>query len=77
MRKATMIAPAEYHLAIMATLAEVVAISRAELLVETAGLFGFDRTGPDLKHEISCQTAELIRKAHIIEDGDMLRIRRD
>jgi hypothetical protein len=70
-----MIAPAEYQFAIMATLTEAVAISRDELVVETAGLFGFDRTGPDLRREIDCQTTELIRKAQIIEDEDKLRTR--
>jgi hypothetical protein len=53
LRRANMIAPSEYHLAILTVIEEAVAIPREELGVETARLFGFDRTGPDLKEEIN------------------------
>jgi hypothetical protein len=44
-----MIPPAEYRLAISIITSEAVAISRGDLVVETARFFGFDRTGSDLK----------------------------
>jgi very-short-patch-repair endonuclease len=49
LRRASMIAPAEYHLAMLSIVEEAVAISPDDLGVETARRFGFDRTGPDLK----------------------------
>ena len=55
LRRATMIAPAEYQLALSTIIADAVAISREELVVEAARLFGFDRTGPDLKEAIDRQ----------------------
>jgi hypothetical protein len=42
---ANCLAPAEYQVAISTIISEAVAISRADLVVETARLFGFDRTG--------------------------------
>jgi hypothetical protein len=69
-----MIAPTEYQLAIMATIGEAVAISRADLIVHAAGMFGFDRTGPDLKQEIDRQTSLLIQKAHVCEERGVLRL---
>jgi hypothetical protein len=68
-----MIAPAEYKFAIIQIVNEAIAISREELVVETAELFGFDRTGADLKNEIDRQTAELIEEAKIVGDGDVVR----
>jgi hypothetical protein len=49
LRRASMISPVEYQLAVMAIITEAVTISDEDLVVETARLFGFDRTGPDLK----------------------------
>lgn len=71
-----MIAPSEYQLAIMAALDEAVALSRDDLIVETARMFGFDRTGTELKQEIDRQIQELIRTASISDDGKSLRGRR-
>jgi len=68
-----MIAPSEYQLAIVNTVDEVVAISRDDLSVEIAGLFGFNRTGADLKQEIERQTAALIKSGKIVLDGNVLR----
>jgi hypothetical protein len=68
-----MIAPNEYRLAIMTIIAEAVAISREDLIVESARAFGFDRTGPDLKEEIDRQTAALVKHGQLANDGSVLR----
>jgi Protein of unknown function (DUF3320) len=73
LRRANMIAPSEYHLAILTIVEEAVAIPREELGVETARLFGFDRTGPDLKEEINRQISGLIHLGKIAIDGSMVR----
>src|SRR5262249_22224227 len=77
LRKAAMIAPAEYRLAIRTAIDEAVALSRDELIVETARLFRFDRTGSDLKQEIERQVNALIRASAIVDDGDRLRTNRN
>jgi hypothetical protein len=69
-----MIAPAEYQLALSTIIADVVAISREELVVEAARLFGFDRTGPDLKEAIDRQVAALVKTRRIYIDGNVLRL---
>jgi very-short-patch-repair endonuclease len=74
LRRATMIAPAEYQLALSTIIADVVAISREELVVEAARLFGFDRTGPDLKEAIDRQVAALVKTRRIYIDGNVLRL---
>ena len=61
LRRATMISPAEYQLALLTIIAEAVAISGDDLVVETARLFGFDRTGPDLKEAIDRQVERLVK----------------
>jgi hypothetical protein len=60
-----MIAPTEYQLAILTIVSEAVAISRDDLVVEAARLFGFDRTGPDLKEAIDRQSAILVKTGTI------------
>jgi len=69
-----MIAPAEYQLAILTIIAEAVAIERDDLVVETARLFGFDRTGPDLKEAIDKQTATLVKMRRLELAGNVLRL---
>jgi len=69
-----MIAPAEYELAILTIIAEAVAIERDDLVVETARLFGFDRTGPDLKEAIDKQTATLVKMRRLELAGNVLRL---
>ena len=69
-----MIAPAEYQLALSTIIADAVAISREELVVEAARLFGFDRTGPDLKEAIDRQVATLVKTRRIYIDGNVLRL---
>jgi hypothetical protein len=68
-----MIAPSEYHLAVLTIIEEAIAIPREELGVETARLFGFDRAGPDLKEEINQQVTALIKMGKIVVDGSMVR----
>jgi very-short-patch-repair endonuclease len=73
LRRASLIAPGEYHLAMLRIIEEAVAISRDDLGVETARRFGFDRTGPDLKEEINRQISVLVKVGKIAIDGSMVR----
>jgi very-short-patch-repair endonuclease len=73
LRRAAMIAPAEYQLAISLVVAEVVAISRQDLVSETARRFGFDRTGPDLKEAIERQVGELVAAGEVTAEEDLIR----
>jgi len=68
------IAPAEYQLALLTIIAEAVAISGDDLVVETARLFGFDRTGPDLKEAIDRQVERLVREGRLHRDQDGLQL---
>jgi hypothetical protein len=68
-----MIAPAEYQLALLTIVADVVEISSDDLVIETARLFGFDRTGPDLKDAIDRQAAALVTAARLQLDGNVFR----
>jgi very-short-patch-repair endonuclease len=72
LKRAAMIAPAEYQVAISTIISEAVAISREDLVVETTRLFGFDRTGPDLKEAIDQQCETLIKMGRLHLDGDVL-----
>jgi very-short-patch-repair endonuclease len=74
LRRAAMIAPVEYQLAILTIIAEAVAIARDDLMVETARLFGFDRTGPDLKEAIDKQTETLVKMGRLELAGNVLRL---
>jgi very-short-patch-repair endonuclease len=74
LRRATVIAPAEYQLALLSIIAEAVAISGDDLVVETARLFGFDRTGPDLKEAIDRQVERLVREGRLHRDEDDLQL---
>ena len=68
-----MIAPEEYRLALTTILGEAVAISQDDIVVETARLFGFDRTGPDLKEAIDRQIERLVKEGQLHLDGSGLR----
>src|SRR3974390_135465 len=70
LRRAEMISPSEYQLAITKIIADAVAISREDLIIETARLFGFDRTGPDLREAIGRQSAILVDLGQFHLDGD-------
>jgi hypothetical protein len=72
LRRASMIAPVEYQLAVMAIITEAVTISCEDLVVETARLFGFDRTGPDLKEAIDRQVRRLVKEGRLhLDDGNL------
>lgn len=71
LRRATMIAPAEYRMALSTIIAETVTISSDDLLVETARRFGFDRTGPDLKEAIERQAATLVKLGQLHFDKNV------
>jgi hypothetical protein len=73
LRKATMIAPTEYQLAIHSVVKEAVALTRDELVVQAARLFGFDRTGADLRDAIEQEVAALIKMKAIAFDGEKIR----
>jgi very-short-patch-repair endonuclease len=73
LRRATMIAPAEYQLALSTIVADVVEISSNDLVIETARLFGFDRTGPDLKEAIDRQTRKLVNEGRLHLHENVLR----
>jgi DNA-binding TFAR19-related protein (PDSD5 family) len=75
LRRAAMIAPAEYQLAISLVVADVVAILRQDLVSETARRFGFDRTGPDLKEAIERQLAKLVAAGQLAAEDDLIRSR--
>jgi very-short-patch-repair endonuclease len=73
LRRAAMISPAEYQLAITRIISDAAAISREDLIIETARLFGFDRTGPDLREAIDRQSEILVDLGRFHLDGDVLR----
>ena len=68
-----MIAPEEYQLALTTIISETVTISEDDLVVETARLFGFDRTGPDLKEAIDRQAERLVKEGRLHLDENGLR----
>ncbi len=67
------IAPTEYQMALSIIISDAVTISREDLVVETARLFGFDRTGPDLKEAIDRQAAKLVNAGRLRREGNVLR----
>jgi len=73
LRRASMIAPSEYQLAITSVVDQAVSISAPELAIETARRFGFDRTGQDLKQEIDRQVKALMKMGKIVVDGAVIR----
>ena len=74
LRRATMISPEEYHLALTVIIADAVAITRDDLVVETARLFGFDRTGADLKEAIDRQVQRLAKEGRLNLDENGFRL---
>jgi hypothetical protein len=73
LKRAGMIAPEEYHLAMLSIIQEAVAISPEDLGIETARRFGFDRTGPDLREVIHLQMCALVKQGKITVDGSKVR----
>jgi hypothetical protein len=73
LKRASMIAPEEYHVAMLSIIQEAVAISPEDLGIETARRFGFDRTGPDLRQVIGLQMCALVKQGKITVDGSKVR----
>lgn len=60
LRRSDRIAPHEYRLAILQVVEAAVGIDRKDLIIETARLLGFDRTGTDLQAAIDKQIEVLL-----------------
>jgi hypothetical protein len=69
-----MIAPMEHQLAMLSVISAAVTISHEDLIVETVRLFGFDRTGADLREAIDRQLAALIAERRVLRDEDGLSL---
>jgi hypothetical protein len=74
LRRAKVIAPAEYQMAILTIIGQAVGISGDDLVVETARIFGFDRTGRDLKEAIDRQVERLVKEGQLDFDQSGLRL---
>ncbi len=72
-RRAALIAPTEYAATVRFALAESLALSREELIVEVARLLGFGRTGSDIEAAISEALASLLPSA--LEEDHLGRFR--
>jgi hypothetical protein len=65
LRRSDRIAPREYRLAILQVVEGAAGIDREDLIVETARLLGFDRTGNDLHDAIEEQITVLLKNDRI------------
>ena len=74
LRRADRIAPHEYRLAILRVVETAVGIDRKDLIVETARLIGFDRTGTDLQAAIDQQIAVLLDARRLISNGGHIQL---
>jgi very-short-patch-repair endonuclease len=74
LRRADRIAPHEYRLAALRVIETAVGIDREELIVETARLLGFDRTGNDLYAGIDEQITTLLKGNQIHSESGHIRI---
>jgi very-short-patch-repair endonuclease len=76
LRQADRIASQEYRLGIQTALDDAISLPRGELIVLTAKLLGFDRTGSDLKVAIGKAIRDLECSGAIVEiDGRLRRAR--
>ena len=73
LRRCDRIAPHEYRLAVLQVVKAAVGIDRKDLIVETARLLGFDRTGTDLQAAIDEQISVLIKSNRICADNGHIR----
>jgi very-short-patch-repair endonuclease len=74
LRRADRIAPREYRLAVLQVVETAVGIDREDLIVETARLLGFDRTGSDLHAAIEKQIVTLLNGNHILSENGHIRL---
>lgn len=72
LRKASMISPLEYRLALKTSLKAAVGMSRDELVVQASRQFGFDRAGPDFKTAIEPLVDALIKEQVFVIDAEKL-----
>jgi hypothetical protein len=77
LRRADRIAPHEYRLAILKVVEAAVGIDRKDLIVETARMIGFDRTGTDLQATIDRQITVLLERRRLISDDGHIRLASD
>jgi hypothetical protein len=77
LRRADRIAPHEYRLAALRVIETAVGIDREDLIVETARLLGFDRTGNDLHAAIDKQITALLKSSRIHSESGHIRLALD
>ena len=77
LRRADRIAPHEYRLAILKVVETAAGIERKDLIVETARLIGFDRTGTDLQVAIDRQMTVLLEARRLTSDNGHIRFASD
>jgi hypothetical protein len=77
LRRADRIAPLEYRLAALRAVEMAVGIDREGLIVETARLLGFDRTGADLRTAIDEQISALLKSGRIRSECGHIRLALD
>ena len=74
LRKASMIPPEEYYLAIFDALRSAVSLEIDELCVQTSRLLGFDRTGSELDAEVRRRIKELLGQRTVSEVDGRIRL---
>ena len=74
LRRADRIAPHEYRMAILRVVEAAVGIDRKDLIVETARLIGFDRTGVDLQAAIEWQITVLLNNDRLHSENGHIRL---
>ena len=77
LRQADRIAPLEYQLAALRAVEMAVGIDREGLIVETARMLGFDRTGADLRAAIDQQINALLKSERIRSECGHIRLALD
>ena len=77
LRRADRIAPHEYRLAVLRVIETAVGIVREDLIVETARLLGFDRTGNDLRAAIDKQITTLLQSHRVRSESGYIRLALD
>lgn len=77
LRRADRIAPHEYRVAILKVVETAVGIDRKDLIVETARLIGFDRTGTDLQAAIDREITALQDTCRVVSDDGHVRLAAD
>ena len=74
LRRSDHIAPVEYRLAILQVVEAAVGIDPEDLIVETARLLGFDRTGNDLHDAIEKQMSVLLESERIRSENGQIQL---